>query len=234
MACKHAVSDRIQGVKSFVAPGNRGSICALFTPLQELIAAQVLQSFHGTPLIHRSKSCGDTLPDASVVSLSHLVRLLGFQASKVQVWQQGTLYSFRLRKIFKVCPALPLKRAWLELCMVWNPTATPLLPPPPPRRGTALQSQVPSQVSCLPWAGSGKTSTNEPQRFPESSLAFRKPKKYMLHEELAFLRVVSRLYRRNVQKASRRATLQARVFFHSSSPIYRGVPCESASSVGVD
>ena len=57
------------------------------------------------PAIRRSESCGETLRDTSVVSLSHPIRLLGLQASKVQVWQQGTLYSFRLEEDLQGVPS---------------------------------------------------------------------------------------------------------------------------------
>ena len=56
-------------------------------------------------LICRSKSCGETLWDASVVSLSHPIRLLGLLASKVQAWQQGKLYSFRLEEDLQGLPS---------------------------------------------------------------------------------------------------------------------------------
>ena len=81
-----------------------------------------------------------------------------------------------------------------------------------------------------PWSGSGEPA---PTLSPIPAGIW---KAKQAHEDstLEFLRVVSRLYRGDVRKASRRATLQAPVLFHSSSRIYRGLPCESASSVGVD
>ena len=51
-------------------------------------------------MIRRSKSCAETLPDANVASLSHLVRP-GFQTSKLQLWLQGTLFSFRSEEDLK-------------------------------------------------------------------------------------------------------------------------------------
>ena len=69
--------------------------------------------------------------DASVVSLSHLVRLLGFQASKVQVWQQGTLYSFRLEEDLQGLPSSSSQKGVARIMHGMESYSHPFLPNAP-------------------------------------------------------------------------------------------------------